>query len=94
MEGICMKKNYCSSNGNACGVTWLDVAAHHQTIPARIKQTIQIVLRRQKHLMEKNPVTIRFYNYALSETAKADWWENTIANFEKKTTGLILKQSQ
>ena len=33
---------------------------------------------------EKNPVTIRFYNYALSETAKADWWENTIANFEKE----------
>ena len=26
---------------------------------------------------EKNPVTIRFYNYALSETAKADWCEKT-----------------
>jgi len=33
---------------------------------------------------EKNPVTIRFYNYALSETAKADWWGNTINNFEKE----------
>lgn len=28
------------------------------------------------------PVTLRFYNYALSETAKADWWEKTIENFE------------
>lgn len=27
-------------------------------------------------------VTLRFYNYALSETAKADWWENTIKDFE------------
>ena len=31
---------------------------------------------------DKEPVTIRFYNYALSETAKADWWKNTIAAFE------------
>ena len=31
---------------------------------------------------EKEPVNLRFYNYALSETAKADWWEETIANFE------------
>lgn len=30
----------------------------------------------------KEPVTLRFYNYALSETAKAAWWEETIANFE------------
>ena len=30
-----------------------------------------------------DPVTIRFYNYALSETAKAGWWEKTIANFEQ-----------
>ncbi len=27
-------------------------------------------------------VTLRFYNYALSETAKADWWTNVIASFE------------
>ena len=46
---------------------------------------------------EKNPVTIRFYNYALSETAK----DYTISIpysdgmiLKKKTTGLILKQSQ
>ncbi len=32
----------------------------------------------------KEPVTIRFYNYALSETAKADWWKNTVASFEEK----------
>ena len=30
----------------------------------------------------KEPVTIRFYNYALSETAKADWWKNTVASFQ------------
>ncbi len=30
------------------------------------------------------PVTIRFYNYELSEQAKADWWEKTIADFEAK----------
>lgn len=28
--------------------------------------------------------TLRFYNYALSETAKSDWWQNTIADFEKE----------
>ena len=32
----------------------------------------------------KEPITLRFYNYALSETAKADWWEKTIADFEQK----------
>ena len=41
---------------------------------------------------EKNPVTIRFYNYALSETAKAGRIQLQI--LKKKTTGLILKQSQ
>jgi len=30
----------------------------------------------------KEPVTLRFYNYALSEVAKAAWWEETIKNFE------------
>lgn len=29
-------------------------------------------------------VTLRFYNYALSETAKADWWEKTVAAFESE----------
>lgn len=33
---------------------------------------------------QKEPVTLRFYNYALSEAAKASWWEETIANFEAK----------
>ena len=32
---------------------------------------------------EKEPVTIRFYNYALSETAKADWWKNTVEAFQE-----------
>ncbi len=32
----------------------------------------------------KENVTVRFYNYALSETAKADWWKNTVASFEAK----------
>ena len=32
---------------------------------------------------EHEPVTIRFYNYALSEAAKADWWKNTVATFEE-----------
>lgn len=31
---------------------------------------------------EKEPVTLRYYNYELSEAAKAAWWEETIANFE------------
>lgn len=33
---------------------------------------------------EKEPVTLRFYNYALSETAKNAWWEEKIADFEKE----------
>lgn len=33
---------------------------------------------------EEEKVTLRFYNYALSETAKADWWEKTISDFESK----------
>ncbi|MBR1586224.1 MAG: extracellular solute-binding protein [Clostridia bacterium] len=33
---------------------------------------------------EKEPVTIRFYNYALSEAAKADWWKDIVASFEEK----------
>lgn len=32
----------------------------------------------------KEPVALRFYNYALSETAKADWWQTTIENFQKE----------
>lgn len=32
----------------------------------------------------KEDVTIRFYNYALSEVAKASWWEGVIADFEAK----------
>jgi len=32
----------------------------------------------------KDPVTLRFYNYALSETAKSDWWQSTIADFQKE----------
>ncbi len=35
-------------------------------------------------------VTIRFYNYALSEAAKADWWENTISNFEKENPNITI----
>ncbi len=40
---------------------------------------------------EGGDVTLRFYNYALSETAKADWWENTIANFEKENEGIDIE---
>ena len=29
-------------------------------------------------------VSLRFYNYALSETAKADWWKKTVEDFEKE----------
>lgn len=29
-------------------------------------------------------VTLRFYNYALSETAKADWWNATVEAFESE----------
>ena len=32
----------------------------------------------------KAPVTLRYYNYALSETDKAAWWEQVIADFEAK----------
>ena len=31
---------------------------------------------------EKEDITIRFYNYALSEAGKAAWWEQVIADFE------------
>lgn len=40
---------------------------------------------------EGEDVTLRFYNYALSETAKADWWENTISNFEKENAGIDIE---
>ena len=43
---------------------------------------------------EKNPVTIRFYNYALSETQKQIGGRIQLQILKKKTTGLILKQSQ
>ena len=39
----------------------------------------------------KEPVTLRFYNYALSETAKADWWQNTIANFQKENDWVTIE---
>lgn len=32
----------------------------------------------------KEPVTLRFYNYALSEEAKASWWKETVENFQKE----------
>ena len=31
---------------------------------------------------DHEPVTLRFYNYALSESDKADWWDKTIEQFE------------
>lgn len=37
-----------------------------------------------KDSQDEEKVTLRFYNYALSETAKADWWEQTIAAFESE----------
>lgn len=39
----------------------------------------------------KEPVTLRFYNYALSETAKAAWWEETIANFEAQNDWITIE---
>ena len=60
------------------------MVAHHQTIPANKTDNTDSTAQAETSDGEKNPVTIRFYNYALSETAKADWWENTIANFEKE----------
>lgn len=33
---------------------------------------------------KNTPVTIRFYNYAMSETAKAKWWEEKISDFEEE----------
>lgn len=35
----------------------------------------------------KGDTTIRFYNYALSETEKKAWWEKTIAGFEAANPG-------
>lgn len=35
----------------------------------------------------KGDTTIRFYNYALSETEKKAWWEKTIASFEAANPG-------
>lgn len=40
---------------------------------------------------EKEPVTIRFYNYALSEEDKAAWWEKTIQNFEEENDWITVE---
>lgn len=37
---------------------------------------------------ESEEVTIRFYNYALSEAAKKSWWEDVIKDFEEKNPGI------
>ena len=39
-------------------------------------------------VLAEETVTIRFYNYALSETAKAAWWEEKIADFEAANPGI------
>lgn len=36
-------------------------------------------------------VTLRFYNYALSETAKADWWKSMIDTFEKENSWIDIE---
>lgn len=56
----------------ACGGTPASTPASEPAAPASGSSATE----------EKEPVNLRFYNYALSETAKADWWEETIANFE------------
>lgn len=38
-----------------------------------------------------DPVTIRFYNYALSETAKADWWQSTIDAFQAENDWVTIE---
>lgn len=40
---------------------------------------------------EQSPVTLRFYNYAMSETAKADWWEKKISDFEQQNDGIDIE---
>lgn len=40
---------------------------------------------------KKEDVTIRFYNYELSEAAKADWWQKTITNFEKENPNVKIE---
>ena len=58
----------------ACGGTPASTPASEPAAPASGSSATE----------EKEPVNLRFYNYALSETAKADWWEKTIADFEAK----------
>lgn len=36
-------------------------------------------------------VTLRFYNYALSETAKADWWKAKIDEFQKQNSDINIE---
>ncbi len=40
---------------------------------------------------EKENVTLRFYNYALSETAKADWWNSTVEAFETENNWIDIE---
>ena len=42
---------------------------------------------------EQENVTLRFYNYALSETAKADWWNATVEALKQRMTGSTSKRS-
>ena len=50
--------------------------------------TLTLMLTAVGALAEQQPASIRFYNYALSEAAKAAWWQETIDSFKTANPGM------
>ena len=53
--------------------------------------TLALLLSASSVLAEQEPATVRFYNYALSETAKAAWWQETIDSFTAANPGMNIE---
>ena len=53
--------------------------------------TLALLLSASSVLAEQEPATVRFYNYALSETAKAAWWQETIDSFTTANPGMNIE---
>ena len=53
--------------------------------------TLTLMLTAVGALAEQQPASIRFYNYALSETAKAAWWQETIDSFKTVNPGMDIE---
>lgn len=68
---------------SACGGTKTISKAEEPTEPKQeASSTSEGVKETQPQDTKKENVTLRFYNYELSEAAKADWWKKTIDNFK------------